>query len=1697
MRIQPDHFYVIRPGHVLTMKDGVFHLGAQLGKKSANRPVDDFFRSLAEEQRQRAICIVMSGMGSNGSAGAQAVKAVGGLVIAQDPETAQFPSMPRHLIDQGYADYILPPADMAEVLLQYVGHPYTKEDRKDTLDQLQRDGDQLRDILAILRTRTQAEFSGYRKATLLRRIRRRMGLTRITDMGDYARLLRQSPSELTALNDDLLIHVTGFFRDHDAWESMRKNVIAPLVARREPENEVRAWVTACSSGEEAYTLAMLLVEEAERVNKPLDIKVFATDMANRPLTHARAGVYPGGIETEIDPARLERFFEKDDGVYRVRQFLRECVLFAPQNVLSDPPFSRLDIVTCRNLLIYLEPDVQQRLLHLLHFGLREGGALFLGTSETAAAAEGMYQLIDKRARIYRRVGPTRHGSIEFPLAHALREPPAPAPGFLDSAGADAGPAAGRGRVLDAGGDAGVRRRQRTADRRLLGRPSIASITHRTLLEHYTPAAVTVDRDQRILYFHGNTRPFIDQPAGEPTRDLMHLLREGLRGSARVALSRAASEGRPVTVLDGWLDMGGGRHVRVAINAAPIVADDFGPDYFVVSFQEREELRSPAGPAPGGEVADDATRDELRRIGEELQSTIEELQTSNEELKAANEEVTSINEELQTSNEELETSKEEMQSLNEELITVNAQLQAKMEEHQNATNDLSALLHSTDVAVIFLDMRFRIRRFTPATRQLFDLIGADVGRPLKDMHSKFQDPDLESDARSVLEKLAPVEREVLGESGRTYLRRVLPYRTANNRIDGVVLTFFDVTRGKQAEREAAAAREYAEKIVETLHEPLLVLNPDLTVRSANPAFYSHFKVRPEQTIGQLIYNLGNGQWSIPALRTALEEVLPTNKVFENYEVSHAFEGLGRRVMLLNGRRLDHVQFILLGIRDITIERDVEQRLRRAMNIEGAGVLTFDVSSGTLLDANEAFFAMTGYKREQITSRQLTWRALTPPEHIKESEEQLARFHQTGRLGPYEKEYLRKDGSRVWMLFTGARLDQHTAIEYCIDVSDRKAAEATIRQTELQFRGLVDSIPAMVWSSDPAGNHEFFNRRCLDYVGRSQEDMTQRGWVHSIHPDDREQALRGWEQVMRDAKAYEMQFRIRRATDGEYRWHLVRGVPVRDGEGKITRWFGTASDIHDQLRAMEALKETETRFTSVVEDVQDYAIFMMDTDRRITSWNKGAEQVLGFCEEDVIGKSGDIIFTPEDCAERAPQTEQDTATREGRAADERWHVKKDGTTFWASGVLSALRTPQGTLGGYVKVLRDETSRKLAETVLSEAKQAAETASRMREDFLDVLSHELRTPLAVMMLWTKMLRSATVTPEAMKEGLDILDRSVETQKQLVEDLLDASRMSRGQLRIERREVELSRVIESAVESIRPGAEAKNLNLQLHLDPNVGRVRADPDRIQQVVWNLISNAVKFTNEGGSVTITLRRLDGQVEMRIADTGEGIDPTFLPHVFDRFSQADAYLTRRAGGVGLGLAISKHLVELHGGTIRALSEGLGKGATFIVRLPLPKLPTQPLITPRGAAKAGAAKSAVPRPAPFTGLRVLIVEDDQRTRDAIERVLKSEGAAVSAVSDGASALRVFAQWRPDAIISDIGLPDMDGRELMRQLRKLESAGAAATEDDEERQAVPAIAITAYSRPEEAEKSKAAGFQHHLSKPVEPQQIVATVKKALVGL
>jgi two-component system, chemotaxis family, CheB/CheR fusion protein len=888
--IEPNCVFVIPPNAVLTIRGNRIELKEPRSDFERRHPIDAIFRSLARDRGEQAMCVILSGSGSNGAAGAQSVREVDGIVVAQAPDSAEHPDMPRNVVMAGLADRVLAPEEMPPVLVGYARRP-PPPDRP--AQELARTAEtEVNTILSILRTRGGHDFSPYKKSTLLRRIARRMGLGQVDGLTAYAERLRSDPEEVQALVADLLINVTGFFRDAQAWATLREEAIARIIGTAKPNQPVRVWVPACSTGEEAYTVAMLFLEEAERAEKGLDIKVFATDPEHQALARARAGLFPATVMEDVPRDLLRKYFDTEDELYRARKALRDAVIFAPQNLLSDPPFSRLDLVTCRNLLIYLETPVQEKVIALLHFALREGGYLFLGSSETVGRHRDLFQSVSKKWRIFRRVGPTRHELLDFPLL---------------------------------GAEHGL---SHVHLRAALPRVP-AEEARETLLSSFAPPSVLIDHRQRVLFIHGDMEGLLKPAAGEPTLDLFALAREDLRHRLRGAIRQAAKDQAPVSV-EVKLDSGP-RAGPLRITVSPLPARNH-PQRFLVSF----EPGAPAAPAAAArhapaapartETVERQLEEELRAAREELQLTIEQLEGSNEELKASNEEITSMNEELQSTNEELETSKEELQSLNEELNTVNTQLQSKVEELEDRSNDLRNLLNSSDVGTLFLDSRHRIRWFSPALRDLFQVIQTDVGRPITDFSKRFEDETFLEDAGEVLRTLQPRWKEVPSEDGKWYLRRILPYRTEDNRIDGVVATFTDITERKRREEELAASKAFAEQIVDTTRQPLVVLDRGFNVRTANRAFLETFLLEAEEVEGRSLFDLGDGAWNIPVLRQALREAMPDSGVLSDLEVEHAFLRLGRRVMLVNARRIDDEALMLVAIEDITGRKDSEERQR---------------------------------------------------------------------------------------------------------------------------------------------------------------------------------------------------------------------------------------------------------------------------------------------------------------------------------------------------------------------------------------------------------------------------------------------------------------------------------------------------------------------------------------------------------------------------------------------------------------------------------------------------------------------------------------------------------------------------------------------------------------------------------------------------
>ncbi len=862
MKIEPDTIYLAPADKDVSILHGVLYLVEPPPRVGVHLWIDSFLRALARDEAERAIGIILSGTGSDGTLGLKEIKAAGGMVMAQKEEQAKYDSMPRSAIETGMVDFILPVEKMGKQLEQYVHHPYlaprkTPETRDKAESQIQK-------IFLLIRNQIGNDFSHYKRNTIRRRIARRLAVHQIEDLDDYIKLLQESPDEAGILAREMLITVTNFFRDREAWDSLTEQVLRPLVKQKPPETPLRVWVAGCATGEEAYTVAIALQEQMEENSRRHLLQIFATDLDEESINVGRRGVYPKSIATDVAPARLTRFFTEEGNNYKIKNSIRECIVFAKHNLIKDSPFFKLDLVCCRNVLIYLDSSVQKRLIPMFHHTLNPGGVLFLGESESIGTFADLFAPVDARHKIFRRK--TLETAYEPALADLGYHPP-----------------------LDV-----TRERLRAAP----PAHDAAEVAERVILRDYSLPCVLVDENFNIVYFNGDTSKYLNQPSGKPTSNIIQMARPEIHFKLNLLLKRAFHEKHiamekdvQIRVNDHYLD--------TDIVVRPVAEAGAGDNLMLVVFKSRPKEKEPGELAPVPPGLPEQEKDgRVHELEQELQSTREYLQTTIEELETSNEE-------LKSTNEELDTSREELQSTNEELRTVNFEHQQKIDEVSKAYDDLNNLLGATEVAALFLDRDLRIRRFTPATRKIFRLIERDVGRPLDDISTTLQYPALPTDIGHTIETLTRTDKEVASTGG-WYHVQIVPYRTTANVIGGAVVTFIDIG--------------LAEAIVETVRQPLLILDQDLKIITANPAFYQCFRTRPEETVGVRIYELGNNQWDLPELRKLLEQIVPQDTKFEGFQVQATFPKIGPRTMLLNARQTirkgEATGRILLAFEDIT-------------------------------------------------------------------------------------------------------------------------------------------------------------------------------------------------------------------------------------------------------------------------------------------------------------------------------------------------------------------------------------------------------------------------------------------------------------------------------------------------------------------------------------------------------------------------------------------------------------------------------------------------------------------------------------------------------------------------------------------------------------------------------------------------------------
>lgn len=1675
VKVEPNNVYVIPPNQQLEMVDGIIRCVVPKRPLGQRVAIDVFFRTLADAYERNAVCIVLSGTGSDGTLGLKRVKESNGFAIVQDPEDAEYDSMPRAAINTQLADWILPVHQMPEKLLGFKEsserlHLTNGADAKKIGDEIHAD-ESLREILTLLRVRTGHDFTNYKTPTLIRRIARHLQIHELEDIPAYLELLRTQPNELQSLLKNLLINVTNFFRDKEAFEALEAEIVPNLFAGKTGKDTIRIWSAGCASGEEAFSLAMILTEHSDKFSDPPKIQVFASDVDDEAISEAREHRYPESIEADVSPERLKRFFTKEGAYYRVKKELRETVLFAPHNVLRDPPFSRLDLVSCRNLLIYLNRETQERVLQIFHFALNSHGYLFLGSSETAENSATMFSPVDKKHRIYaRRNAPVTQTSL--PMM----------------------PVVGRWEVR-------LPERKSETNR---DRVSTLSDIHYRLLENYAPSSVLVNQDFDIVYLSGTANKFLRFVSGEPSRNLLKAVVPDLLPDLRAALFTAQREHKSSEFPNIRLRLDG-EETTINLIVRAVDVKDEASDFLLVIFEEKNspavqketnrEMKKIADKDEAMETVVRRLEEDLQRTKEHLRTTIEQHETTVEELKASNEELQAINEELRSASEELETSKEELQSVNEELTTVNHELKDKIDETSRINSDLSNLMAATDIATIFLDKQLKIKRYTPPVEQIFNLTPGDVGRPLEHFTHHLNYKNLSADAEKALRSLTTIEHEITDDKNRSFLSRFLPYRTIDDRIDGVVLNFIDITERKKAE---AAVRESEEKYrtlfnsidegvttVEILFDEngkavdLIYLEQtamsvkltglDLVGKKASEAlaggiepywmellaqvavtgeplrteyhvkdmgwFSTHLsrvggadsrkvisvftditeRKRTEANLAFLaevtedLAHLANIEETMNALGARIGAYFGVRQCifteyadkFETAVVNYGWHAEGARDLkgtyrmrdfvadevlkaLLKGeslvvgetqtdKRVSAKNYGALGIRSLIIvpiihagewqfqmsvtddkprewradetellreittriwtrlERaraeealqESEKRLRLATEAAEMYSWEFDATSETYkFSANAP--KILGIAPEELPATVEDTFKLVHPDDRELMMKTLEKALKKGGGFSLDLRSVKKSGEVIWLsVQTAAIKDASGAVVRIIgiaqNITERKRAEEALRDAEQRTRITLEAADLATWEWNLETGEVFWNEQHFRLFGMKplRRKMTPDDFFRHVHPDHREYVGGQLKKAVEQKTPFDVEF-CSLLENGETRWMSGYGrVTEINAQGETTKMSGVMFDITERKTAAEVLRKNEEQLQLILESTRDYAIITYNLKGIITRWNTGAEKIFGWKESEILGKDSEILFTPEDRAAKIPDKEFKTALKKGRSEDERWHIRKDGSRFFASGVMQPLK--DGKLEGFVKIARDQTERLKAEQLQHEQEMLRRLVNA-QEDERRRIARDIHDHLGQQLTALRLKLSGLKT---FCEKVDFLDKDKAAQN--IDELIAAGERIDKDVDFiawELRPVALDDLgLRIALATfVTDWSNHSGVKTEFHAG-GLGKARLGYEietNLYRIAQEALNNILKHAR-ATQVSVLLEKSRGTISLIIEDNGVGFNP---PR--DKASRQK----------GLGLVVMLERARIIGGNLE-IESAKGKGTTVFARIPLKK------------------------------------------------------------------------------------------------------------------------------------------------------------------
>lgn len=1632
--------YVIKPGCALAVRERKIVLSEPTLHRGVRLPVDHLFRSLAKEYGARAVGIVLSGAGSDGSSGLRDIKTSGGMTIAQDLESSGQTGMPQSAIDSGYVDLILSIDSIPRALTRFSTLPesarvdpttdaidlarFADDSAEGTDDTVAEATDSspgirvpvgprktmnsqdLNRLNVLVAAQVDFDLSIYKPRTVQRRVMRRMLLAGFDDVPAYFDYLRSHPAEQQAMVRDLLISVTSFFRDPAAYTALRENVIEPTLSAMNSGDKMRVWIAGCATGEEAYSIAMLILDAAAERKKSVELQMFATDIDQVGLTVAREGVYSPSAVEAISARRLDRYFELLEGRgYRVRSRLRDVVSFALHDLTKDPPFSRMNLVSCRNVMIYLTPTAQQHVLGSLHFALLSDGCLFLSTSEAPGARPELFAPVSKAAHIYRKTGKSRP--------------------VVASRSASYQEGKNKGRTVRG------KREDRNAQE---GSKKIQSDPARqAVLQAWVPPTIIVNETGHAVFLHGELSPYLQFPQGDnPRLDLNAMLRGDLATRTLGALYRCRRDDASVVVM---ARSESDAQVRIRVTAKPALM--LGPGCVMLTFEQvREDAESTEVAASGllsladADVNDAVVRrldEELKATREDLRNTVEELESTNEELRSSNEESMSMNEELQSSNEELEATTEELRSLNEELSTVNAQLRDKIEQLETSSNDLSNFFASARVPIVFLDENLRIKRFTPAAAKLLLIDQGDVGRFTGDIARELLHRDLEQEARNVLSSLDASACEMWTREGRWFSRRVLPYLTDNRRVEGVVVTLTDITDLKVA-TEMLAVRENQQRVIArlglaALGESDLLEFMNNTVREVRDTLrLDYCKILELQPGGErLLLRAGVG-WRDGLVGKDWVDANQNSQAGYTLSVSEPVivEDLAKETRF-SGPAL---------LTDHNVTSGISCAIQYGEQTYGIlGAHTVERRNFSMEDAN-FLQAVANIIGTIINNHEDRWRRILENLVQKTLTDSDGVDDMLGAVQVALTEELDCEASELWWAdedgqFTCLRL--HTMPQ----VSRR-------------------DVEAALADRDQSNSTEILNRVSLGGNAVWTSDISEPGMFNSAP------GL----QVLGFTSAF--------------------GFPISEGEhlkGIITLYSRRRMFANELfLRTLEIVgasigialdhlrhEEHEERLAAITASSHD-AIFSHDLQGQVTEWLPGAEWLYGYTVQEMIGQSIERLIPPE---HRRTARDMSDRVLSGEVVEpvETLRLTRDDRLLEVSVVSSTIRSNNGEITGFTSTERDITRLKDTERRLLNADQ-------QKNEFLAMLGHELRNPLSSMRTAAELLRQCASDDPEVQYTQEVFERQTAHMAKLLDGLLDVSRIVHGKISLDKSKVDFAKVCrEVLADSARRALDSGRL-LQSDIPDRPLVVDADRVRLVQIVDNLVSNALRHTQQGGTVKLSLSEQGDKVVLIVSDDGVGIEPDMLPRIFDVFWQSKQNLDRAQGGLGIGLSLVRTLSDLHGGELEARSEGVDQGAEFVFRLPV----SNALELPLSDRKIHSSPL----------LDILIIEDNRDSADMISRVLKRYGHQVRTTYDGESGIECARQQSPDVVLCDLGLPDgITGYDVARKLSQ-----------NADTSSIRLIALSGYGEPAVKDRCRSVGFHSHLTKPIGINELMDAVSDRLTS-